>query len=579
MSEKDVQTTIHGTVKETAPMNSNSSIVSSGKDNKDSENTKQDTALAQNTTNYNDNNNDENNKHKKQKRKNNDRWAWRKKWKQKKRDQKNGVVPVDNDNSNNNIDDNDSSEKKKNMRKISQNITWVDDSKQVNTGSFAHPDMQALFNMQLDIPIPKKDGIANNNTNANADQDDKSGVEEKDEKDTTNSVQIIEDTKLPKRKVALLIAFIGSKYHGMQMNKDYLTIQALIELAMYKAKLISPSNFGYPNKYSWSSSARTDKGVHSCAQVSSAKIMVPTDDLDEVRELINKELPDDIIILDVLRAARSFVAKTGRDKVRYQYMLPSFLVQDHKTTKQILKDVTGSANGNSLKEWSSLSPEEINELREALKTYRAPKETLEKLKETLSRFCGTRKYHNYTSKKDSSDDSARRYIHSFDILDTVVDDHGVEWISTGVVGQSFLLHQIRKMISMTIDVTRGATDIAGNKSEYDDVMDESFSPKYMSINVAPAQGLFLEMSFFDNYNKKLLGKGDKLEWYNNPDSPATLRWKDFKENKIMKHIMKEEDEQNNFLKYLFVQEIHINQLKYEATAEKKHTLYKTKSER
>ena len=523
-----------------------------------------------------------NNQNKKRKRKNN-RWNWTKKWKQKKRDCKN--ENDDNIDEKNNVNDEEGGggDKKKNERKIKHGITWVDESKGVNIGSFAHPDMRRVYkDIHVDeIPSIKKASPTTDNKEDQTKTDtintngNDAVMKEAENNTNTDSSPPIDEAKIPKRKVALLIAFIGSKYNGMQMNKDQLTIQALIELAMYNSKLISPTNFGYPNKYSWSSSARTDKGVHSCAQVSSAKILTPTDNFDKIREMINEKLPDDIIILDVLRAARSFVAKTGRDKVRYQYMLPSFVLQDHKTMQSILHDVATSSNGENLKEWSTVSPDVITKLRNTLKTYRAPEETKEKLKDTLNRYCGTRKYHNYTSRKDSNDDSARRYIHSFDILDTVVDDHGVEWISTGVVGQSFLLHQIRKMISMAIDVARGATDIPERKAEGVDVMDESFTLKYMSINVAPAQGLFLEMSYFGNYNKKLIGKGDKLDWHSNPESAATLRWKDFKENKIMKHIMQEEQDQNNFLKYLFVQEIHKKQLKYKASEEKKHTVYKT----
>ena len=36
---------------------------------------------------------------------------------------------------------------------------------------------------------------------------------------------------------------------------------------------------------------------------------------------------------------------------------------------------------------------------------------------------------------------------------------GLEWIPTQVVGQSFLLHQIRKMTSLAIDVARGCASL------------------------------------------------------------------------------------------------------------------------
>ena len=532
--------------------------------------------------NINENNNKQQNNNRKRK-SNNNRWAWARKWKQKKKDQKNQILENGDDEDNNNDDDDNVEQKqqvggereeiimkeptkKKNNRKPN-NITWSDNPKEVNEGSFACSTMQSLYNINIDLPV------------SSSVSDDGNVIVEKKEVNTTSS-QNKDDVKLPKRKVALFIGFLGTKYQGMQMNKGQRTIQAEIELALYRAKLISSSNFGYPNKYSWSSSARTDKGVHSCAQVCSCKILAPTEDFEVIREMINKELPNDIAILDVRRVARSYVAKTARDKVRYQYMLPSFVLQDYEVTRKLLLSIAGAkrmdGDTNRLKDWNDISNDEIKLLRESLKTYRISQELLDKLDSTLGRFAGTHKFHNYTSRKDAQDDSSRRYIHSFNVLEKSIDQFGMEWISTGVVGQSFLLHQIRKMISMTIDITRGADKkVLTEKREDVDIMEESFSPKYMSINVAPAQGLFLEMSYFDQYNKRAVGKGEDLDWHSNPNSEATIRWKKFKEENVMKHIMAEEEEQNNFIKYLFVQELHLKHVKYEATDEKQHTLYKS----
>ena len=55
--------------------------------------------------------------------------------------------------------------------------------------------------------------------------------------------------KSPKRKVALLLGFLGSNYVGMQMNVDQRTIQAELEQALYRAGCIAKSNYGFPSKY------------------------------------------------------------------------------------------------------------------------------------------------------------------------------------------------------------------------------------------------------------------------------------------------------------------------------------------
>lgn len=53
-------------------------------------------------------------------------------------------------------------------------------------------------------------------------------------------------------------------------------------------------------------------------------------------------------------------------------------------------------------------------------TYRASKETMSKVNETLSLFNGTRNFHNFTSRKKFRDPSAIRYIMSFECLDPFI---------------------------------------------------------------------------------------------------------------------------------------------------------------
>jgi hypothetical protein len=66
-----------------------------------------------------------------------------------------------------------------------------------------------------------------------------------------------------KKKVAFLLGYLGTGYSGFQTNEGRRTLQAEFELAMVRSELISPLNFGYFHKYSWSTSGRTDKGKHN----------------------------------------------------------------------------------------------------------------------------------------------------------------------------------------------------------------------------------------------------------------------------------------------------------------------------
>ena len=64
-----------------------------------------------------------------------------------------------------------------------------------------------------------------------------------------------------------------------------------------------------------------------------------------------------------------------------------------------------------------------------------------------------------------------------------------------VVGQSFMLHQIRKMVGLALAIMRG---VAGPY-----VMPAALDQhNNMHVPMAPEGGLFLERCFFDAYNKR-----------------------------------------------------------------------------
>jgi tRNA pseudouridine38-40 synthase len=72
----------------------------------------------------------------------------------------------------------------------------------------------------------------------------------------------------------------------------------------------------------------------------------------------------------------------------------------------------------------------------------------------LKLYLGTHNYHNFTSGKKFVDPSAKRYIMSMECGEPFVKD-GLEFAVITVKGQSFMLHQIRKMIGMAIAIVRG----------------------------------------------------------------------------------------------------------------------------
>jgi len=477
----------------------------------------------------------------------------------------------------------------KDPNKKSKSNNWKKDYDQrgkviPHDGSFADENMRKLFNVDIDVSLlPQKEG--------------KEGVADttQDEMAAGDSCKAaaVDTAKVPKRKLAILVSFLGSNYSGFQVNSKTKSLQAEIELGLFRAGIISSMNFGHPQKYSWSNSARTDKGVHAAAQVCSFKGEMifhnemneetqMKEQMDAMREKVNEHLPETVRVLDIERVTRMFCARTSRDKVRYQYMVPSYLLCSQE---QVQKAFAAGENSATKKGGSSdimtpmeaskiveetISPEVLAKARNALIHHRVTPEQMDRLRNSLKLFEGTHWFHNYTRRIGSDDKSAQRYMMSFAPLDPILVPGGTnadgtrgpdtQWIPLQVVGQSFLLNQIRKMVSAAVDLARGAVS--------PETIEESFAkPCRMRVNVAPAQGLFLDRSYFELYNKHKIEKGpklgdsrdrDALHWVEaeGEEMPAAVqRIEEFKNGKIIPHIVQEEAAEGNFLRYLYAQDV------------------------
>ena len=177
-------------------------------------------------------------------------------------------------------------------------------------------------------------------------------------------------------------------------------------------------------------------------------------------------------------------------------------------------------------------------LNAARLSYRISEARLARIRSVLSRFLGTKSYHNYTINKSSGDPSARRVIKSFVVAERPIVVNGTEWLSLKVHGQSFMMHQIRKMVSMCALAVRCGT--------HEGRIQDSFLSNRLSIPKAPGLGLLLERPVFDAYNNGLRLKGEVVREKISFEK-YEKEMEEFKEREIYARIFREEESDGQFL--------------------------------
>lgn len=328
-----------------------------------------------------------------------------------------------------------------------------------------------------------------------------------------------DEKKYPKKKVVLLMAYSGKGYYGMQRNpgnSQFRTIEDDLVTALVKSGCIPENHGDDMKKMSFQRCARTDKGVSAAGQVVSLKVRL----IEDIVEKINEHLPPQIRVLGLKRVTQGFNSKNNCDARTYSYMLPTvaFSQKDYDT-------------GN-------------------ISAFRLEPETLQRVNRLFSLYKGTHNFHNFTSQKAPSDPSARRYITEMSCDEPFICSD-CEFAVITVRGQSFMLHQIRKMIGLVIAVIKGYATEA--------VIERSWGTEKVDVPKAPGLGLVLERVHFDRYNKRFGGDGlhERLEWDREEEAIVA-----FKKSHIYPTIVETECQEGSMVSWMSTLSIH----DFEATA-------------
>ena len=279
----------------------------------------------------------------------------------------------------------------------------------------------------------------------------------------------------PKRKYALAIAYCGTSYQGLQINPGAITVEGVLERALFLAGGIQEANYGTLQKIAWTRAARTDRGVHAIGQCCSMKLTIPEGADEQFIADVNSFLPPDIRAITLTRTTRSFNARSHCSHRRYQFLLPTYvftsivdmnaqLAAEHSQQgTQVDAGRSGAfAPPNST---AYVGHEGLSRLRSKLLPYRISAHQLAVFRSAMARYNGTHNYHNFTSSKvvtaagSATMDSMQRYMMDITVSDPFLsplsgatagegegkeggDRTSMEWVRVTLLGQSFLLNQV-----------------------------------------------------------------------------------------------------------------------------------------
>ena len=120
------------------------------------------------------------------------------------------------------------------------------------------------------------------------------------------------------RNIALFLTYVGTRYHGWQVQKNDITIGQTMEEA-------AAAIVGHPVKMT--GCGRTDAGVHARRYVANFRTTsrIP---VDRIPYAMNTHLPDDIVVTDAIEVHDDFNAIGSCVRKEYTYLIYNSRIRD-----------------------------------------------------------------------------------------------------------------------------------------------------------------------------------------------------------------------------------------------------------
>ena len=241
-------------------------------------------------------------------------------------------------------------------------------------------------------------------------------------------------------RVAVNISYNGRNFSGFQYQHDYRTVQGTVEKQLKRM---------HKEFVRIHASSRTDAGVHALEQYFhfDTQIDLPP---EKWKFILNRAMPDDILINDVTIAADDFHSRFDAAGKTYRY-----------------KVYTGTKNP----------------FYYGLKTHYPYALDVTLMEEAMEPFIGTHDFTTFSSAKAEIKNKVRT-IKEFKVIET---EDGYDFVITGT---GFLYNMVRILAAYVLECGRGIR--TPDTLNMIAAKDRTIIPK-----TAPAEGLYLEKVWYE----------------------------------------------------------------------------------